>query len=92
MAESESIDNMMKLQSAEFDALTKLCASYKVLQSTPIVDDDYPEMRHYYESALQGFIRALRDNGRFPESTQKKYSIHELEVHLGNIVPKEWPR
>lgn len=52
----------MKLQSAEFDALDVLVKKYDLLCRTSIVDDDYPEMRHYYESALLGFIDALRSN------------------------------
>ncbi len=54
----------MKLQTKEFEAVNRLATAYQQLCSCPVVDDDYPEMRHYYESALQNLIRALRDNNR----------------------------
>jgi len=53
------------LQNAEFDALTKLCEAWDVLKNTAVVDDDYPAMRHRYEDALETFIVALWNNGRF---------------------------
>lgn len=54
----------METQRAEFDAMERLAKSWKALQLTPIVDDDYPEYRHYYESALRGFLEACKANGR----------------------------
>ncbi len=59
-----SKDNKMELQSAEFDAVNQLGVAYRRLTMTPVVDDDYPEMRHYYESALNNLITALRKNKR----------------------------
>jgi len=50
------------LQNAEFDAMDALIKSYKRCVDTPVVDDDYPEMRHYYESSLKDFIDALKNN------------------------------
>jgi len=29
-----------------------------------VVDDSYPEMRHYYECYLKTFIEACKNNGR----------------------------
>lgn len=55
----------MKLQRAEFDAADKMAKCLRVLNSTPIVDDDYPEARHNYESALSAHIAAMKANGRF---------------------------
>lgn len=52
------------LQNAEFDALTKLGEQWQRLQMTPVVDDDYPEMRHYYEAAMRTFLDAVAANGR----------------------------
>ncbi len=52
----------MEKQSAEFDAVTELA---KALNNLPaVVDDDYPEMRHFYENALQKLINRLKSNGR----------------------------
>ncbi len=50
------------LQNAEFDAVDALAKQWRRLQMTPVVDDDYPEVRHGYESAMQGVLRALAAN------------------------------
>lgn len=55
----------MATQRAEFDAVDDLLTAYNRIQRTPIVDDDYPEVRHGYETALYTFIMALISNGRF---------------------------
>jgi len=49
-------------QNAEFDTLTKLAEQWRRLQMTPIVDDDYPEVRTDYEGALADFLVALGAN------------------------------
>lgn len=38
----------IQLQNDEFDALERLCKRWRALQLTAVVDDDYPEVRHYY--------------------------------------------
>lgn len=53
------------LQNAEFDALDNLVRKYAVLTKVAVVDDDYPEVRHYYETALRDFVAAMKANGRF---------------------------
>jgi hypothetical protein len=55
----------MKLQRAEFDAADEMAKRLRALDQTPIVDDDYPEVRHRYESALAHLIAAMKANGRF---------------------------
>jgi hypothetical protein len=57
-------EEQMKAQSDEFDAVERLSKCYRNIQMTPIVDDDYPEVRHYYESAIHDLIDKLRANGR----------------------------
>ncbi len=52
----------MNPQKAEFDAVSELCKAYRNLPA--IVDDDYPEMRHYYERAAQILLDAFKANGR----------------------------
>lgn len=52
----------IKPQSDEFNALDDLIKSYNNLLA--IVDDDYPKMRHYYESNLKVFLEACKNNGR----------------------------
>lgn len=58
---SKMMDSLTR-QRDEFDALSKLIVHYNNLPA--VVDDDYPEMRHHYESAMKDFVKALRDNGR----------------------------
>jgi protoporphyrinogen oxidase len=55
----------MKLQRAEFDAADEFAKRLRALNQTPIVDDDYPAVRHRYESALAQLIAGMKANGRF---------------------------
>lgn len=50
------------LMNAEFDALEKLEKATKRMHATAVVDDDYTEMRYYYNSALREFLRAVKNN------------------------------
>lgn len=52
------------LQNEEFDAVAELSKEYRRIRLTPIVDDDYPEVRYAYERAIRSLIYALRENGR----------------------------
>ena len=52
-------------QRAEFDAIAELAKQYSRTSATPIVDDDYPEVRLEYERAISVAIQAMRENGRF---------------------------
>lgn len=54
----------MNLQREEFEALSKLIQNFEAHNLVPIVDDDYPEIRHRYEVALQNFLKACKANGR----------------------------
>ena len=54
--------NRFELQNTEFDTLTELSKQWDRLKMTPVVDDDYPEVRHDYEGALRSFIKALKAN------------------------------
>lgn len=56
------VDKLIK-QRDEFFALRDLSAAFERLPA--VVDDSYPEMRHYYESELRKFLRACAANGRF---------------------------
>ena len=51
-------------QNAEFSALDRLIREYNRTRATPVVDDDYPEVRFGYEQALRSFVDAMRANGR----------------------------
>lgn len=64
MADPMTMNARMELQCAEFDAMDVLAKAYGSLQLTPIVDDDYPAVRHRYEGALRTFLSACKANGR----------------------------
>ena len=75
MAVPEKSDRMA-LQGAEFTAMAGLAEQWSRITLTPIVDDDYPEVRYDYETALDTFIKAMRDNGRFAPGN--RYGLKEL--------------
>ena len=50
------------LQKMEFDTLVELWKAYDALPA--VVDDDYPKMRHVYETKLKIFLAACMNNGR----------------------------
>lgn len=58
------MNNTIEKQSEEFESLSELARQWERLQGTAIVDDDYPEIRHCYETALKQFLRACAENGR----------------------------
>lgn len=47
-------------QNGEFDAVDAVANAYRNLPA--VVDDDYPEARHRYESAMQALLAALHVN------------------------------
>ncbi len=59
-----AMTDKIELQNKEFDALKYLLERYNTLMNTAVVDDDYPEMRHKYESALSHFLECCGENGR----------------------------
>lgn len=54
----------LEAQNDEFKALEDLIKVYKIHQITAVVDDDYPEVRHQYETKLHAFLLACSKNGR----------------------------
>jgi NTP pyrophosphatase (non-canonical NTP hydrolase) len=71
----------MKPQSDEFDAAQEFARALRNLPA--IVDDDYPEMRHYYERAVQHLIRAFIGNGRMtglPPTLGATLSIEHVQA------------
>lgn len=64
-----SVDRMAT-QRAEFDAVEELVKQDRRLRMTPIVDDDYPSVRHDWESALAEVISAMKKNGRFEDGNR----------------------
>jgi NTP pyrophosphatase (non-canonical NTP hydrolase) len=74
----------MKPQSDEFDAMDALAKEWRRVQMTPIVDDDYPEVRHAYEGAVRTFLTACKANGRQVAAESKVAMSMNLE-HIGEI-------
>lgn len=68
-----SIETMSK----EFDAADKLSNQLRRLNMTAVVDDDYPSVRHDYESALRDFIEAMKNNGRFETGNRYGLSVSQ---------------
>jgi NTP pyrophosphatase (non-canonical NTP hydrolase) len=62
---NETTAERMDNQNSEFDAVQRLAEQYRRISLTPVVDDDYPSVRHDYESAMRELIKSLRRNGRF---------------------------
>lgn len=58
------IQDAMQKQGDEFNAMADLAKAWNAITMTPIVDDDYPEVRHRYEGALRTFLAACKANGR----------------------------
>ncbi|WOE76350.1 hypothetical protein [Alterisphingorhabdus coralli] len=65
MSQVSEILGKLHLQNAEFDALTALIKAKEHHDCVPVVDEQYQEARHNYEGALEHFIKAMEENGRF---------------------------
>lgn len=63
-----SAPDRMELQRSEFDAADEFAKQVRRIQMTAVVDDDYPEVRHDYESALRDLLKACEANGRHIET------------------------
>lgn len=70
------------LQNAEFDALTVLSKAWTRLSMTPVVDDDYEEMRHYYESALRDFLDKVNENRKTVTLTAPSVRVSGSKVPI----------
>ena len=55
----------------EFSAGERIALELSYLNSVPA--EDYPQARSKYERALEDFINAMRDNGRFEKGN--KYQL-----------------
>lgn len=55
-----------QLQSAEFVAASEFARAVKAHGEVAVVDDDYPRVRHWYETALNQLLAAVKAN-REPE-------------------------
>lgn len=60
-------EDRIDLQNAEFRAAEEFSKQLGAILATPVVDDDYPQQRHYYERAVRELIKAFEANGRIPK-------------------------
>lgn len=81
---SDDTQQRMKLQSAEFAAAEEFAVQLKRHSQTTVVDDDYPSVRHDYESALAALIEAMKRNGRFQPSN--RYGLAERQQGLNTAA------
>lgn len=65
----------LELQRKEFDAADAFAKALQTHNHTPVVDNDYPEVRHNYEGALAGFIEAMKINGRFDSGNRYNLQV-----------------
>lgn len=82
----------MALMRAEFDAADKLAEQLRRHNMTPVVDDDYPEVRHNYESALAAFLEAMKANGRFQKGNRYGLADYEAARTDGERSERDFPR
>lgn len=77
----------MQTQRAEFDAADEFVKAMKAIQMTAVVDDDYPGVRHRYESTLNALLKACHANGRdaAPQPAQET-SLTFARLRLVNVV------
>lgn len=80
MPPSNNVRDPLVTQRAEFDAMAHLAAEWRRLNMTPIVDDDYPEIRHAYESELAVFIEAMCNNDRFEVGSRLRLLLQHAGV------------
>lgn len=71
----DEIIKPMKMQSAEFDAADRFSKALHAHNMTAVVDDDYPEVRHRYESTLAGLLEAMTANGRFQPGNRYRLQV-----------------
>jgi hypothetical protein len=67
----------IKEQREEFDAADRFAKELRRVSMTAVVDDDYPEVRHDYESALANLFLAMKKNDRFIEGN--RYQLKEAK-------------
>lgn len=60
---SEKLDGIA-LMNAELDAGIEYAKQLRRHNMTPVVDDDYPQVRFEYDQACRALIDAFKANGR----------------------------
>lgn len=88
-AEEDDISKRMKTQSSEFNAVAALAKAFKALPA--VVDDDYPEMRFYYERAMRDLLAALHDNKRIPDNGAVVLASAKVLIEALDAEPDDDP-
>lgn len=60
----DKLSQAIAAQNREYDMLEALHKAYTQVKNTPVVDDDFPEVKRAYEAALADFLQACRNAGR----------------------------
>jgi len=68
------------LQNKEFDAVKGLAEQYRRITMTAVVDDDYPEVRHGYETAMSTLLAAVVANGRMKSFNEEYFKEGNSEA------------
>jgi len=76
-------------QNKEFDAVNGLAHQWRRLSMTPVVDDDYPEVRFGYEQAMRTLIDALKANR--PDVVTGPAVAQELRTLVSQIRRRPTP-
>lgn len=86
----------IETQTAEFDAVKELARQMRRIELTPIVDDDYMEVRTDYETAVQAVMDAFAANGRarWKPAAEVKFDsaarlARQREFSLNNFLARE---
>jgi hypothetical protein len=87
-----TIEDRIKLQTAEFDAVAELAEQYRRITLTPIVDDDYPEVRYDYERAVRSAIAAFKANSRLERDDERWRTVGRevCEKVLDHDAGRSW--
>jgi hypothetical protein len=88
------MQDKMQTQRDEFDAAEAFAKALERHNATPIVDDDYPEVRHAYEGALARLIEALKANNRLANLAVAPSDVNaEVMAELERATRKfpTWP-
>lgn len=64
MPQPDEFAERMKKLDAELAAIEAAAEQVRRLRCTPPVDDDFPEVKHAYDSSVRTLVDALRGNGR----------------------------
>src|SRR5579863_8864575 len=81
---AKSMDDCMDLQGKEFDAAAEFVKHHRRITMTAVVDDDYPEVRYGYDSALRALMRVALANRPTLIKVSDSSSVDSLS-HISDV-------